>query len=343
MNPKSLIPSLVIIITTIISSCGDNYQPESYPYSEVTIKDSVYYRNNKKIEYGNIFILEKNSDSTVLEIIGGELNYKKRYNKGEKEDFTEDWYWTGGTVKKSYKNGEANGPSEEYDENGKLNSKGTYQNDEKDGVWESYDKNGNLSQRITYVNDKKNGPEINFREDGRIHYVYTYKNDKKEGLYESFDINNKNEFVVRSMYKNDKEDGVREFYGRNNVIYKTETYRNGIKIDSNRLDRSVRINSIYPKSVYLNLNGSNNNSQSSGGVYTYESGYRRMKITITPEKWFGWLEDGSGDGNYSGKSTIGGKMNGSDLYDEYGTEKRGYVSGNTIYYNDPLGQIKLSK
>jgi hypothetical protein len=68
-----------------------------------------------------------------------------------------------------------------------------------------------------------------------------------------------------------------------------------------------------------------------------------MKITITPEKWFGWLEDGSGDGNYSGKSTIGGKMNGSDLYDEYGTEKRGYVSGNTIYYNDPLGQIKLSK
>ncbi len=340
MKPKFSQLTLAIILVTIIISCGGNYQPDSFPYSEVTIKDSVYYHNNKKIEFGNIFILEKNSDSTVLEIIGGELTYKKRYNKGGKKDFIEDWFWPGGTVRKTYKNGEANGPSEEYGENGRLKNKGSYLNDDKDGIWENYDKNGNLSQRTTYVNGKKNGPEITFREDGSIWYVYTYKNDKKEGLHEQYNSNN--ELFIRTMYKNDEEDGVTEWY-RNNRVYKTETFRNGVKTDSNY---SAGLNSIYQNEpIYSNLNGSNNNTQITNptGSYYFENPYRRMTITIQTDKWFGWLEDGSGDGNYNGKTRIRGIIKGTDLYDEYGVEKRGYISGNNLFYNDPLGNITLSK
>jgi antitoxin component YwqK of YwqJK toxin-antitoxin module len=211
--------------------------------------------------------------------------------------------------------------SEYYNENGKLSFTNNTKNGEIDGIQEHYHENGKLFWKETYKNGLKDGIEEQYNDKGILTSRAMYVNGKKEGLSETFRDNGT--IWVKTMYVNDKKEGSEEFYNENGKFSFSNEYRNDVQIKEDTENSS--------------------DGQSSGGVYTYETGYRRMKITITPEKWFGWLEDGSGDGNYTGKTIIGGKINGSDLYDENGIEKRGYVSGSTIYYNDPLGEIKLSK
>ncbi len=203
--------------------------------------------------------------------------------------------------------------------NGKLMFKDIFINGKKNGVCEWYNDNGTIYRKTTYKNGLQDGLEEIYDDNGKISRRTIYKDDLKNGIEEFYQ---NGEISMKTPYINDKEEGIVEFY-KNGKVYSTNEYKNGVKVVEETND--------------------NSNGQSSGGVFTYETGYRRMKITITPEKWFGWLEDGSGDGNYSGKTIINGKMNGSDLYDENGIEKRGYVSGSTIYYNDPLGEIKLSR
>jgi len=183
--------------------------------------------------------------------------------------------------------------------------------------------NGRPDGKNTYINGKKNGLSETYL-NGILRFKTIYKDDVKDGIEDYF--REDGTLNIRTTFKNGKEDGIQEFYGEDGKLRSTIRFKDGVDLDE-----------------LVRQKNTSSNSQSSGGVYTYESGYRRMKITITPEKWFGWLEDGSGDGNYSGKTIINGKMNGSDLYDENGIEKRGYVSGSTIYYNDPLGEIRLSK
>lgn len=210
---------------------------------------------------------------------------------------------------------------EYYHENGNLFWKVTYKNNIKEGIEETYSENGKISERTNYKNDLRNGLSESFNAKGTVTSRTMYVNDKKEGIEETFKDNGT--LWVKTMYVNNKKQGTEEWYNENGKLSYTREYNNDIEIKED--------------------SGNGSNGQSSGGVFTFESGYRRMKITITSEKWFGWLEDGSGDGNYSGKTIINGKMVGSDLFDENGIEKRGYVSGSTIYYNDPLGEIKLSK
>jgi len=227
--------------------------------------------------------------------------------------------------KNTYKNNERVS-REWYHENGNIWNKTPYKNDKKEGIEESFNENGSLSSKTPYKNDKIEGVEEHYRENGSLWWTTTYKNDKKEGVEEHYNENGS--LWYKTPYKNDKKEGIEETYRENGSLLSKTVYKNDKKVS---------------EEVITNDSGNTSNVQTLGGVYTFESGYRRMKITISSEKWFGWLEDGSGDGNYSGKTIISGKMNGSDLYDEYGSEKRGYVSGNTIYYNDPLGEIKLSK
>jgi hypothetical protein len=282
MIKKILKYTLIIIVITLIvllvyvywETKKQEQQRKQYPYSEIQIKNNLYFYKNELIT-GMSYVLGKNSDSTSLVITNGKLQQKTIY-KNEKKNGIEEW----------------------YNDNGKILKRTSYKDDLRNGIeeWYTHD-NGTISSRSMYVNDKKEGVDEMFRDNGTI--------------------------WVKSMYVNDKLEGTKEFYDENGKFSFSSEFRNGVEIKE----------------------GTENSSdgQSSGGVFTYETGYRRMKITITPEKWFGWLEDGSGDGNYSGKTIINGKMNGSDLYDENGIEKRGYVSGSTIYYNDPLGEIKLSK
>jgi antitoxin component YwqK of YwqJK toxin-antitoxin module len=282
MIKKILKYTLIIIVITLIvllvyvywETKKQEQQRKQYPYSEIQIKNNLYFYKNELIT-GMSYVLGKNSDSTSLVITNGKLQHK--------------------TI---YKNGKKNGIEERYNDNGKILIRTSYKDDLRNGIeeWYTHD-NGTISSRSMYVNDKKEGIDEMFRDNGTI--------------------------WVKSMYVNDKLEGTKEFYDENGKFSFSTEFRNGVEIKEGT--------------------ESNSDGQSSEGVFTYETGYRRMKITITPEKWFGWLEDGSGDGNYSGKTVINGKMNGSDLYDQNGIEKRGYVSGSTIYYYDPLGEIKLSK
>jgi antitoxin component YwqK of YwqJK toxin-antitoxin module len=278
MKKKILKYTLLVIVITltgfiiyvVLEDKKREQQRTEYPYSEISIKDNLYYRQNELFT-GMTYFFGKNSDSTSLKITDGKL-----------------------TGRVTYLNGKKNGIEEDYDDDGILWNRTEYKEDKKDGIEEYYE-NGILITKTTFKDDKRNGIS-EFYKDGKLY--------------------------TRFMYKDDKRDGIQEYYE----------------------DGKLRSTSKYKDDVDLeNISNGNPNGQSSGGVFTYETGYRRMKITITPEKWFGWLEDGSGDGNYSGKTIINGKMNGSDLYDENGIEKRGYVSGSTIYYNDPLGEIKLSR
>jgi antitoxin component YwqK of YwqJK toxin-antitoxin module len=299
---SSLFFVVVLIYTLFITIMFVNHTLDNryYNYSEISLKESKYYRN------GNLFTgvssYMNNSDSISIKIKDGKLEEKNTYKNHER--VSREW----------------------YHENGNISYRTPYKNDKKEGIEEHFNENGSIWWRTTYKNDKKEGIEEHFNENGSIWWRTTYKNDKIEGIEEHFRENGS--IWWRTTYKNDKKEGIEETYDENGSISRKEVYKNDKKVS---------------EETVTNNSGNTPNVQTLDGVYTFESGYRRMKITISSEKWFGWLEDGSGDGNYSGKTTIGGKINGSYLYDEYGSEKRGYVSGNTIYYNDPLGEIKLSK
>jgi antitoxin component YwqK of YwqJK toxin-antitoxin module len=313
---------LIILVIRINVYFKNKQQNTQYPYSEITKKNNLYYHKNILLT-GKSYIIDNNSDSVSFTITKGLLIFKRTYKNGTKV-LIEEFYQNGTISSKStFQNNKLNGLYESYNSNGTLFIKTMYKDDKKDGIEEVYHDNGTINTKRVYKDDKKNGLDESYSENGVLKYRTMYLDDKKNGLDEIYYDNGN--IMSKTIYKDDKKNGIYEFYNDKGELQITTEYLN---------DKEVK----KEKEVSNNTNQSNLE-----GVYIFETGYRRMKITITPEKWFGWLEDGSGDGNYSGKTIIGGKINGSDLYDENGIEKRGYVSGSTIYYNDPLGEIKLSR
>ncbi len=267
----------------------------------------ISLKGNKYYRNGNLFTgvssYINNPDSISIKIKDGKLIEKNIY-KNDKKEVIKETFW----------------------ENGSLFIKTLYINDKKEGIEEYYHENGSLSSKTPYKNDKKEGIGESYRENGSLSSKTPYKNDKIEGVEEHYRENGS--LWWTTTYKNDKKEGIEETYRENGSLLSKTVYKNDKKVS---------------EEVITNDSGKTSNVQTLGGVYTFESGYRRMRITITQENWFGWLEDGSGDGNYNGKTRIRGIIKGTDLYDEYGSEKRGYISGNNLFYNDPLGSITLYK
>ncbi len=78
----------------------------------------------------------------------------KRNNKGERQDYWEDYYTNGNiNYKGNFLNGKRDGYWEQYYYNGKLYYKGNYTNDELTGYWEwyCYNNNGSIIEKEFYL------------------------------------------------------------------------------------------------------------------------------------------------------------------------------------------------
>ena len=110
--------------------------------------------------------------------------------------------------KETYKNGKLNGNSETYYENGQLFWKGVYKNGKYHGLWESYWQHGTI------------------RNQGY------FKDGERHGITLIFDrVTGDGSLTIRQIFKYGKEDGLREYFNKDGTLDKTETYKNGVKVE----------------------------------------------------------------------------------------------------------------
>ncbi len=115
----------------------------------------------------------------------------------------------------------------EYDEEGKVISKGKYYWGAKVGKWLEYNKKDKTSSKVKYTNfkTKKDGKIRFFYEDGRLRHVGVVNNKgRKDGVWKSYSKNEKS----TTPYKDGLKDGIAESYDSGKKIGHT-TYVNGKK------------------------------------------------------------------------------------------------------------------
>ena len=82
---------------------------------------------------------------------------------------------------------------------------GKFKNGKKNGVWEWYYENGQLSTKVNY------------------------KDGEPEGFWESYHENGQLEY--KGNVKDAKQDGLWEFFNKDGSLKKTETWKNGERIN----------------------------------------------------------------------------------------------------------------
>lgn len=99
--------------------------------------------------------------------------------------------------------GSLNGPSESYNNSGRLESKGNYKNGKPDGQWSYYHPHGAPMRECSYKEGKLNGKSIIYNERGRAIEQSNYKNNKLDGVYITYDEKTGKE-KMRIEYENGK-------------------------------------------------------------------------------------------------------------------------------------------
>ena len=150
-------------------------------------------------------------------------------------------YYDNGTIKYAYsvdENGNRQGPSESYYENGQLAVKCTYKDGEYDGPYEEYYDNGRLNVKCTYKDGKKNGPYEAYHDNGQLYEKCTYKDGKEDGPYESYWANG----LLRSKFtfKDGKEDGPYERYNAYGQLMEKAVYKMGKRLDGKEAEEYLK-------------------------------------------------------------------------------------------------------
>lgn len=97
-------------------------------------------------------------------------------------------YWEdSGTIKAEYtlRNGQIQGETKTYYENGRLERIGHFVNGKMHGKFIDYDEEGNKVEEFNASNGMRNGLTTLY-EDGRVSETFSYLNDEKNGVYNSF-------------------------------------------------------------------------------------------------------------------------------------------------------------
>jgi antitoxin component YwqK of YwqJK toxin-antitoxin module/tetratricopeptide (TPR) repeat protein len=98
-----------------------------------------------------------------------------------------------------------------------------FANGERDGVTKSYYDNGKLSDETTYRSGKREGRSVSYHANGQVHYILNYRDDKLDGPYQEFDENGK--LTERGEYHKGRKTGQEESFTPDGRIYGTITYR----------------------------------------------------------------------------------------------------------------------
>jgi antitoxin component YwqK of YwqJK toxin-antitoxin module len=161
----------------------------------------------------------------------GRLSYFTNYKDGKK-DGLEHLYFKNGQLKEegNYKDGKLNGPYEKYYINGQLKEEGNYQYGSQFGPYKKYYKNGQLEERGNwkdFKDGKREGLLESYYESGQLKEKGNYKDGKLDGIHEIFYENNQNRFSGK--YVNGKEEGEHKSFSESGVLWKKNSFKNGLK------------------------------------------------------------------------------------------------------------------
>lgn len=153
--------------------------------------------------------------------------------KGRK---TGDWLWfyaNGDTmISAHYEAGELDGEYVEYDEQGRVVSKGNYLEGTEDGQWIYY--NGEYSEKGSYYDGMRMGEWVTRFPNGRAAFVIHFEQDVMHGKYTSYWENGRVKLTGR--YVAGLRDGAWFKYDEEGELFLTTLYKDGKEIKWNTYD-----------------------------------------------------------------------------------------------------------
>ena len=269
-------------------------------------------------------------------------NYKSYYKNGRLYDelqFDEGLkhgvcktYYENGVLKseESYKFGDKNGLYREYFTSGKLACETNFWHDVPHGKYAYFYPNGQLQEEGIFDKGILIDVKKMYYENGNIKYEVPLKDGLSDGIAKAYDENGNLEKLVschkgkiegvtktfhngklvrESFYENGKKQGISKFYRESGVLFRTETYVDGVCRDSKEY-------SCYCSGRLLSETNMSGWMPEGQEVYYHENGTVKMRLV------------------YRNGMVVDGK---TDVFDENG-EKCGYCvfknSIGRIYDND---------
>lgn len=144
-------------------------------------------------------------------------------------------FYKGGQLSRvdEYVDGELNGKSISYFDNGRPAVIGFYSDGVQDSIQLDFSKNGKLIEETSYKNNKKNGPFTSYYINGKKELEGVYFNDEFDDTLKSYNDDGSLRMVVE--FENGLEvskryvNSVNDVYYDDGVMQSTETYKNGVK------------------------------------------------------------------------------------------------------------------
>lgn len=188
-------------------------------YKSGELRSQGKYVNSNPVGQWKFYFTDK-----TIEIIG---SYDQ---KGRK---TGEWLWfyaNGDTMMvANYDAGELDGEFVEYDEEGRVVSKGNYVEGTEEGVWVYY--NGGYSEKGSYYDGMRTGEWVTRYPDGKSAFVIHYEQDVMHGKYTSYWENGR--VKLTGHYVGGLRDGAWFRYDEEGNLLLTTLYKDGKEIKWN--------------------------------------------------------------------------------------------------------------
>ena len=260
----------------------------------------------------------------------GEIKARGNFNDAGKKDGEWIYYHDNGVIKEKarFANGELNGITEGWSDNGNKWYIDTYQAGKLNGPLTGYYYNENKKNTVVYKDDLKNGEERLYDYKGTLTAVINYVDDKLEGWYKRYYPNGKISSEV--LYKNDKEEGTYKSYYNSGKLYLEGTYKDGLR--QGEWKTYFEDGKLSEKTVYID------NDITGEFTEYFSNGKLKRKGNYYKKKIDGKIENYDDDGiKYSDIVYEKGKLKEISFYDKNGntvsttTTRKG--AANIIFYS----------
>jgi len=164
------------------------------------------------------------------------------------------FYYENGKISSegTMRDGKPDGYWKNYYENGNLKIEGNRLNFQLDSVWKFYDVKGRINRTVNYNNGKKNGSQFLYDTLGKITSKENFINDVLEGTVKKYYPTGTVKLTV--PYVKGKKEGVAYEFDNDSNVISIITYKNGITLNSeiiNRKDEMGRKQGLW-KELYEN-------------------------------------------------------------------------------------------
>lgn len=132
----------------------------------------------------------------------------------------------------NYESGQLDGDFVEYDENGKVVSKGIYLEGSEDGQWLYC--NGDYTEKGSFYDGMRTGEWVTRFPDGKTAFVINYEQDVMHGKYTSYWENG--HVKLSGRYVSGLRDGAWFKYDEEGQLFLTTLYKDGKEIKWNTYD-----------------------------------------------------------------------------------------------------------